>query len=377
MSEAGAALRVMVPGAGMVAVCFGLARYGYGLLLPDLRADLGISAGVAGLIGSGVYLSYLAANALAVMLGRRAGPRLPLALATAAATGGMAVIAVSEGPVGVAAGAMVAGAAAGLAFPLYADLVAVAVPAAHRAVAWSVVSSGTGWGVAVAGPVAIAFGAWWRAVWWVFAALAAVIGALAVRCAPRGRAAVKPVPDGGTRRWWRPGIRRVLLSAILLGAGSSVWWVFSIDALRAVGLHSTATRVVYAVCGAAGVLASTAGWVAERIGVRRCYLIAGAALAASLVLLAATTSSVIMALAAATVFGVAYNGVIAAQGLWNAALFPDRPGDGLTAVNTALTGGTIAGPVLAGALVQAFGYPIALLAAAAAVAAALLQGPAG
>jgi MFS family permease len=43
----------MVPSAvGLVAVTFGLARYGYGLLLPDMRAELGIGAASAGVIGS-------------------------------------------------------------------------------------------------------------------------------------------------------------------------------------------------------------------------------------------------------------------------------------------------------------------------------------
>ena len=31
------ASRTLLPGAAMIAVTFGLARYGYGLLLPDMR----------------------------------------------------------------------------------------------------------------------------------------------------------------------------------------------------------------------------------------------------------------------------------------------------------------------------------------------------
>ena len=46
----------------MIAVTFGLARYGYGLLLPDMRAETGMSAGAAGLISSAAYASYLVAN---------------------------------------------------------------------------------------------------------------------------------------------------------------------------------------------------------------------------------------------------------------------------------------------------------------------------
>jgi hypothetical protein len=43
-----------------------LARYGYGLLLPDMRCDLVLGPAAAQLISSGAYLSYLAANVAVV-----------------------------------------------------------------------------------------------------------------------------------------------------------------------------------------------------------------------------------------------------------------------------------------------------------------------
>ncbi|WP_223162849.1 hypothetical protein, partial [Nocardioides antri] len=54
---------VLVPGTAMIALTFGLARYGYGLLLPDMKSDLGIGPSAAGLISSLGYVSYLVANA--------------------------------------------------------------------------------------------------------------------------------------------------------------------------------------------------------------------------------------------------------------------------------------------------------------------------
>ncbi|MEJ7771255.1 MAG: YbfB/YjiJ family MFS transporter [Geodermatophilaceae bacterium] len=85
----------MSSGVAVIAVSFGLARYGYGLLLPDARADLGFDPTAAGLIGSGAYLSYLVANALVVPLIARTGARVPIALAMATACIGMALIATS------------------------------------------------------------------------------------------------------------------------------------------------------------------------------------------------------------------------------------------------------------------------------------------
>ena len=52
-----ATYRTVLPGAAMIAVSFGLARYGYGLLLPEMQAELSISPSAAGLIASGTYAS--------------------------------------------------------------------------------------------------------------------------------------------------------------------------------------------------------------------------------------------------------------------------------------------------------------------------------
>ncbi len=136
----------------MIAVSFGLARYGYGLLLPEMRAEFGMGADAAGLISSGAYFSYLIANAAVVWVTARYGARVAVGLAAALAAVGMAVIAAAGSVPTLAIGVIVAGAAAGLAYPPYAELVDRQVAAPKRNAAWSTISSGTGWGVAVAGP---------------------------------------------------------------------------------------------------------------------------------------------------------------------------------------------------------------------------------
>jgi MFS family permease len=148
------------------AVTFGLGRYGYGLLLPDMQSELRMSTNAAGLISSGAYLSYLAANFLVVWLTTRFGPRWSVWVAPQGWP-------CRYGRVGMAVGA---GAAAGLAFPPYADIVEHQVPHARRALAWSTISSGTGWGVAITGPIAIVSGHSWRLAWLVFVGLTIAAG---------------------------------------------------------------------------------------------------------------------------------------------------------------------------------------------------------
>lgn len=367
--------RTVLPGAAMIAVTFGLARYGYGLLLPDMQSELGMSANAAGLISSGAYLSYLAANSLVVWLTTRLGPRWAVGAAAGLAAAGMAVVATADGMAMLATGVLIAGAAAGLAFPPYADIVEHEVPEARRALAWSTISSGTGWGVAIAGPVAIVAGQSWRLAWLVFVAVAVGVGLLAVLSAPpRGAITYRPVRLNWS--WFVcPRSGPLLGSAVLIGLGSSVWWAFSVEALRDAGVAATPARIVYTVCGAASVLASLSGKAFDWLGLRAGYLVCVVLLAVALVLLGVAPSSLPLVTLAAVLFGTSYGAVIAAQGLWSASVFAQRPSAGLAAINTALTIGTIIGPTAAGALIVWTGYPAALVAAAICVALALACSP--
>jgi predicted MFS family arabinose efflux permease len=364
--------RTVLPGAAMIAVTFGLGRYGYGLLLPDMRSDLALGPGAAGLISSGAYLSYLIANVGVVWVEGRMGPRTAIGLAAALAAAGMAVIAGAGSVPVLAAGVLVSGAAAGLAFPPYADLVARYVPERRRDVAWSTISSGTGWGVAIAGPIAIAAGDQWRVAWMGFVALAVGTGIVAVLLAP-GRHSGQGLrrPQLSPTWFFCPKSRSLLISAVLIGTGSAVWWVFSVDALREAGIDATSARIVYTVCGAAGILASASGAAFARLGLRAGYLASCTLLAGSLALLGLATSHLGAAVVAAILFGVFYNTVIAAQGIWSSRVFATHPSAGLAAVNTALTIGTLAGPSIAGAAISSFGFPATLVAAAGAILGAL------
>lgn len=363
--------RTVLPGVAMIAVTFGLARYGYGLLLPEMQLELALSSGAAGLISSGTYLSYLVANIAVVWVTTRYGPRAAIGMATVLAALGMTTIAVAQDALVLAIGVLVAGAAAGLAFPPYAELVAGRVRRTRRDLAWSTISSGTGWGVALAGPIAIAAGQQWRLVWLIFVGISIVVGGMAVLLAP-GHDHVRVRRPQLSWTWFLcPRSRPLLASAVLVGAGSSVWWVFSVDALRAGGLASTSASIVYTVCGVASILASFSGLVFDRFGLRAGYLGACVLLAVSLALLALGTAGLLVALIAAVLFGAFYCAVIAAHGIWSSRVFADHPSAGLSAVNTALTLGTLAGPSLAGLAIQALGYRPTLLGAAVLVLAAL------
>ena len=360
-------LPTAVAGASLIAVTFGLARYGYGLLLPDMRADLGVSATAAGAISSLSYGSYFVANLAVIRVIEVAGVRAALLLATSTASVGMGVIAAAPSTIVLAVGVALAGAASGFAFPPYADIVHRQVTQRRRATVWAIVSSGTGWGVAIAGPVALLAGDQWRWAWASFVVITIATGLLAHRAAPAGLTVDTSVAGSlpsARDMLARPGAWRLLSSALAIGAGSSVWWSFSVDALRRDGADTSPARWVYAACGAASLLASFAGYLVTKSSLRLVNQLAAVLVATTLVTFGLSTAYPGAAAGASIVFGAAYSTIIATQGLWSAHIFADRPSAGLAALNTALTVGTLSGPAIAGAVIDTAGYAIAFAVAA-------------
>jgi len=147
-----------------------MARYGYGLLLPDVRREYDLDP-VLGAIATASYVAYLAATALAGAFATRLGARRTAVMAGLLAAAGMLVVGVSRTATVFAAGILVAGASAGFAFAPFSDA-ARAVPAAARGRVLVAINCGAGYGVALAAPIAILAGAAWRSAWLAFAGLA-------------------------------------------------------------------------------------------------------------------------------------------------------------------------------------------------------------
>src|SRR5215204_3590072 len=107
--------RVVPAGLAMIAVTYGLARFAYGLFLPELRESLDLSELVLGLIGAGSYAGYCLAVLGALVFTARAGPRLMALAAGSVAVVGMAIVAGAPTGLVLALGVLVAGSSSGLA----------------------------------------------------------------------------------------------------------------------------------------------------------------------------------------------------------------------------------------------------------------------
>jgi predicted MFS family arabinose efflux permease len=371
-----ASFRLVSAGAAIVGVTFGLARYGYGLLLPDLRAALELDSATLGLIGSGSIAAYLLATAVTGAIAARVCARTLVVAGGALAVAGMATVAAAGSAAALAVGILVAGAASGVVLPPFADAVEQLLPPGGRARGMAIISSGTGWGVLVSVPIALAVGADWRLAWVAFAALA-LLGTMWAARALGGERIPTTAVDRLRPGWFVcPRSGPLLAGALLIGLGSSVYWTFAVDLVASEGGASPqAARLVLALVGAASLAGAVSGDLVQRIGARATVVAGSLALATSLVLLAAAPGSWPAVVPSAILFGASYNVLLAVDVVWSAQVYAGRPATGLAAVMFVLATGLLIGPAAAGVMASELGLPAAFLAGAAVTGAVMLLTP--
>ncbi|GAA4935426.1 hypothetical protein GCM10023224_15190 [Streptomonospora halophila] len=395
------AVRLAAAGITLIAACYGLARFAYGLFVPVLGAEFGLSAAAAGAIASASYAGYCAAVVAASAATPRWGPRAVAVAAGAAAASGTGLIAAALGAAVLAAGVVLTGVSSGAVSPPLAGAVARWVEPRRADRVQSVVNAGTGLGVMVSGPVALLFAEEWRLSWAAFAcaATAATLWTAAVVPSHRRRRAAGARAGGhgvgagagagagsaperrdlpartSSARGLPAGALRMLAAAGVMGAASSAVWTFGRDVAVAQGASEPASTGMWIVLGAAGLLGALTGDVAARAGLRRAWfggMLALAAATAGLVLAAGGTPGIHIA---GGLFGAVYIALTAVLLLWGTQVYADAPAYGVGAAFLAIAAGQAAAAPAVGAVSDAFGPGAAFASAALVAAAGAALGP--
>jgi predicted MFS family arabinose efflux permease len=362
---------LVVSGTALIACTYGLARYGYGLFLPTFRADFALPSSLAGLLATGAFGSYCAAALLSRRLVGSDRARAAAVLAGALAAGGCAGVAAAPNPAALGVAVLVAGSGAGLASPALVALVDRAVPSAGRPRAQTVVNAGTGLGVLLAGPLALALVGQWRLAWLCFAALTALAAVATARAAAApGGAGASATATGGPGALAPASLRSLrpaVVAALLAGIGSAAMWTFGRDLVVTVGgAGGPAATAFWTVLGAAGVTGAVAGDAVRRWDVPRAWTAFALALAGATAALPLAPGRPAVAFACAAVFGgsyVALSGVLIA---WGTLLDPDSPGSANATLFLTLAAGQATGALLLGGLLD-FAGPLPAFAVAAAL----------
>jgi predicted MFS family arabinose efflux permease len=366
------AWRLGLAGFFAIAVAFGPARSGFGLFLPDFRREFGLSTEVSGVIAGGSYRGYLVALSLVGLFAARFGPRLFVTVGGISATTGMILVAIAPNAPLLATGLILAASYAGWSWSPYNDAVEREVTSRWRGRVLSAISTGTTFGLTIAGLIALAAGVWglpWRAAWLGFAAAALAVTAWNARALPgRLQGPESSAPQHGADPGWllRPGSVVLFGVALSFGVVSGFYWSFAVDFISRSGvLPPEAGPVFYIALGIAGFVGLLIGDAIARFGLRStlsaCFISLGVV---GLLLGFASTAWAVVGVSAAFL-GAGIMCTSALLSVWSSLVFPEQPSTGFSAVLLFLGIGTIVGPVALGIFAGHSGLDVAFLVAGA------------
>jgi len=248
-----------------IGVDIGLARLGYGLLLPAIRIDLGGSYGTYGLIGALHLAGYLGGTLTAPPL-LRDRARIPRVIAFAQVIVALSVSASAAAPgtLSLLIARVVIGFASGIGVAAVVTEMLERVPVARRGLASAIAWGGAGLALVVSAPA----GAWalgepsrWRIATLLCALPALAIAGLALRLAPPEQAAVGGSAGDAPFRW-RDLLRARNAFFVAAYASFGIAYIaYATFAVAAFAARGVPPPVVTAVWSALG-LASVAGALA-------------------------------------------------------------------------------------------------------------------
>lgn len=348
----------------LIAATYGLVRLAYGLFLPDIQEELGLSAAGAGYISSGSSLIYCAAAAAGFGLGRRSPRALVVAAAVTACGGAWGMAAAGDVTVfGVFA--VISSAGAGFASPAMVSIVARNVVSRRIDTAQAVVNAGTGPGLVGAAALALALSSEWRIAWAVIGVLTAGV-AVAVLVADRR-------PGDSTRggqarppwRGWVADHRTAIAAATLMGASSSAVWTFGRSLLVDRGVSSdsgTASAWLALGVGASAVIATA--HLLTRLSAAAAWMLSCAAMTAALLVLAIGLAGMPVALSAYLLYGWGFTAATAALIAWTTEIDAANSAAGTAMLFVALVFGQAIGSSAVGFVIAATTFSTAFVAAA-------------
>lgn len=353
-----------VSGVALIAATYGMARLGFGLFLPAFSDSFALAPTASGLLSSGASILYCIAAGIGF---RHAAlnPRAVTLLAGLSAAVGSVGIASAQTTAVFAAAVLLAGMGAGFASPALVELVQRNAAPSRQGRLQSVVNSGTGFGVIVAGALSLVLGDAWRLAWVLVAVIAAAstLGVLHLdrrrRTSSRGASRLSP-----PARTSFHGLGRPLIGAFVFGIGCSAVWVYGRTVLEAAGGMSTEESagawMALGIGGAGATLA--ARWLATR-PIATTWSVAVFATAGATALIGAVPGTLLPAYAAAMLFGLAYTAASSVLILWASAVAVNSAA-GTSVLFIALVLGQAAGAVMTGFLIEAGTALVAFTAAA-------------
>jgi predicted MFS family arabinose efflux permease len=341
-------------------VSIGIGRFAYALVLPDMRDSLHWSYSAAGFMNTMNAAGYLVGALIASRIIRRYGSSLVVRGGTLAALASLALCGLTENFAALSVARLIAGIGAAAAFVAGGALATrIAQSRPHQAsFIMSLFYAGPPLGIIASGlsaPFVLQIGgpgSWWM-VWWVLAAVGAVL-TIPLLLTPISQNA--PIHDPTTPKFSLRPMAMYLASYFVYGMGYIAYMTFMIAYVRDLGGGAAAQAAFWCLIGLAGFAAS---WVWRRVlawdrgGWPTAIILVVNAIGSALPTLGHSTTMLALS---AILFGLAFSTVTASTSVFVRLNVPPSAWPGAIAALTIAVGvGQTLGPFAVGAITDALG----------------------
>lgn len=339
----------------MAATILGLSRFGYGVMLPSMRTDLGWSLTQAGLLDTANAVGYVIGAAASGRLLQRLSPAPVLRVCAAAVTLTLAGCALTDAYPMLLAMRAIAGLGASVLFVVGGLLAARLGSAAGRsALVLGVYYSGVGPGILLTSlllPTVLTSPQRWPLGWLTLALLCmvcAVVAGIAARRIP----VIPPAPAADSATQHR--LAWVLAAFVLFGIGYVPFTTFAVEYWKQESTTAFTLTFLWALLALA---ATVSGWIWNRLqrnaDTALIILLAVVTIAVSLPVM---STALPVLIASAALFGLSFLAVSAAV---TGIIRENRPADKwpttIAAFTSAFGAGQVIGPLFTGALADHLG----------------------
>lgn len=333
-------------GFSLIAVSYGMARFAWGLMLPDVRLDIAFTPQLAGILSGCSFIAYCIAILVAPRLSVWAGPRLPALISSISAASGLLLIAVAGSPWPLGLGLFIAGLSAGFASPALATAVSQNIAQKQQPNMNTIINAGTSGGIIVSVLVLFWLPGGWRVACLLFALLALLCALPVWRILPKDNPSARYACFHGLMH--QRALQRFIAIAFFSGFVSAAWWSFGPDLLHRLGIKPGIINLLWMTAGAAGIAGAITGPLAKIIGMKQVYRISQCFLALPLLLMAFSQHFSWWLFPAVALGGAGYVILSGVLLVWGASASENSPATGVSVLFFMLAAGQVIGSMIFG-----------------------------
>ena len=342
-----------------LATAIGVGRFVYTPILPRMIADLGMTAGAAGLLASANFAGYLAGALLAatpIPSGSRRRWLLTSLTVSALTTGAMAFV---SSPAAFLFLRFAGGVASAFGLVFASALVLDRLAAAGRSELSAVHFAGVGVGIVVSAVLSSTFVAWgggWRSIWLASGAVSLIAIGIVARLVPEGAEVVTARPARAGR--FNPRLAAFVVAYGLFGFSYIITGTFLVAIVRGSDEVRALEPVVWLVVGLTAAPSVVFwSWTATRVGIARAFALA--CVVEAIGVAASVLRAPMAVLLAAALLGGTFMGLTALGLIGARRLSEGDPRSTLALMTAAFGLGQIVGPAFAGLVHDATGSFVA------------------